>query len=148
MHALPPEPDLRRPRLAGVILVALCLPGVALAQAQAPNGFARLDADGNGQIDQSEFVALRQTMFARIDADADRLVTAAELDAARRALGLPANAAVWQQDSNGDGRLSLTECTAQTPGFARADRNGDGALSPAEFKPLARLATPFLPAKP
>lgn len=130
-----------QPTLSPALAMVLSLS--ALPALADPSGFARLDTDGNGAVTRTEFLALRKQMFATIDADDSGTVTRAEIERARASL--PQNRApggddrIWAQDANKDGQLTLAEYTAQTRGFDFADRNGDGALSPAEFDRIARF---------
>ncbi len=63
--------------------------------------FARLDADGNGEVTLAEFLASEPRMFNRADADSDGRVSRAEMDemhANRRAW--QARHRQWHQDNN------------------------------------------------
>lgn len=136
------------PRLTPVAaLLALTLPAAALS-ATADDLLARLDQNGDAAISQGEFLALREAMFVRMDADASDTLTRAEIAAALEAMPQgqrpPADDRVWAQDANGDGQLTLAEYTAQTRGFDRADRNGDGFLAGAELDRVARMIGPWL----
>ncbi|MDK3016159.1 EF-hand domain-containing protein [Pseudodonghicola flavimaris] len=130
--------------LALIGLTPLAAPP-AQAQARAQQAFARIDANGDGQISQEEFLALRRQMFAAMDADGNGQLTKAEIESARarQANGrTPRSNQIWKQDSNGDGVLTLSEYTAQTRGFAYADSNSDGVLSQQEFTRIARFLAP------
>jgi len=132
------------PLLAALSLGVMALP--AGAETPADQAFARLDANGNGSLSRDEFLDLRRQMFAALDANGDGFLTREEIEAARAgAQGgsrMQRGNRIWQQDANGDGRLSLTEYTAQTRGFDLADQNGDGALSRQEFTRIARHLAP------
>lgn len=132
------------PLLAALSLGVLALP--LAAETPADQAFARLDANGNGSLSREEFLDLRRQMFAALDANGDGFLTREEIEAARAGgqggSRMQRNTRVWQQDANGDGRLSLAEYTAQTRGFDLADQNGDGALSRAEFTRIARYLAP------
>lgn len=129
----------RHATLATFALVTLCAGPVFAASGEEI--FGRLDTDGNGSLSRAEILPLREAMFARIDADGDGALTAAEVEAAGAAAARrPAdNGRLWSQDADQDGRLTLAEYTAETPGFDRADRNGDGVLSAREFSRIARF---------
>lgn len=129
------------------LLAALCLgPHAGRAETAADQAFARLDTNGNGAISREEFLALRRQMFAALDADGDGLLTRQEIEAARAAGSGGAQPRrsnqIWQQDANGDGRLTLTEYTARTRGFDFADSDGNGSLSQTEFARIARFMAP------
>jgi Ca2+-binding EF-hand superfamily protein len=130
--------------------LAAALLSLATLPALADTGeiLARLDTNGDKAISRAEFIDLRATMFARIDADASGTVTRAEIEAAQAAAGGSAAAddRVWQQDTNGDGQLTLAEYTSQTRGFDRADRNKDGYLTGAELDRIARALGSWLAA--
>lgn len=132
-----------RPSLPPALALLLGLGLSALPALAEQSGFARLDTDGNGVVSRTEFLALRKQMFATIDADNSGTITRAEIAAARAALPQGRTAQsddrIWAQDANKDGQLTLAEYTSQTRGFDFADRNNDGALSPAEFDRIARF---------
>jgi Ca2+-binding EF-hand superfamily protein len=111
--------------------------------AQVEQVLKALDQDGDGAISREEVLVLRTELFARIDADGSGTLTRAETEAAKAAVEERRKARragnVWAQDSDGDGQLTLAEFTAATPGFDRADTNGDGVLSGAELDRVMRL---------
>jgi hypothetical protein len=81
--------------------------------------FETLDADGNGLISRDELIAAHVRMATeRAARMADRRLAA--------------------QDANGDGQLSAAELAAPPMPpkrlFERADTDGDGAISEAEFE--------------
>jgi Ca2+-binding EF-hand superfamily protein len=130
------------PRTPLILTLALTLAAPALAQVDQLLAFA--DANGDGAVARDEVVALRLAVFARLDGDGDGILTRAEVEAAeakaaqRRAARDP-----WRLDGNGDGTLSREEFTATLPGFDRADRDGDGVLSPAEIDRVKRFLGAF-----
>jgi Ca2+-binding EF-hand superfamily protein len=122
-------------------LALTLLPMPALADGKEM--LAILDRNGDGSISRQEVVALRQTVFARMDADGDGRLTRAEVEAARAAAAerqaRQAERDPFSLDADGDGQLTLAEFTGRTPGFDRADRDGDGVLSPAEIDRVRQL---------
>ncbi|AJE48064.1 EF-hand domain-containing protein [Celeribacter indicus] len=102
--------------------------------------FAEIDADGDGQVSESELTAFRDARFAEIDTDGNGTADAEELFAyheAQRAARMRAmtEKMVAARDTDGDGALSVEELTTrpQPTMFQRLDRNGDGVLSEDEF---------------
>jgi hypothetical protein len=106
--------------------------------------FAKVDANGDGKITSEELAAWRQAGVAGIDADGDHLISAEELTAkmmaeAQARIEARAKDRVAAQDANGDGKLSVEELIAPRIGtrlFERADADGDGAVSEAEFQAM------------
>ena len=116
----------------------------APALAEGDQLLAALDTNQDSALSRAEFLVLRQQMFAKIDADGSGAVTKAEIEAAKAAMAERARQSdVWDQDADGDGQLTLAEYTSATPGFDRADRNGDGVLSGAEIDRVMRLIGSF-----
>ena len=75
-----------------------------------------------------------QKIFSAIDADKGGTITVEEMDAAREALGLPAQPAseklIAEADSDSDSKLTLAEWVASSNAeFALADKDKDGKLS-------------------
>jgi ABC-type dipeptide/oligopeptide/nickel transport system permease subunit len=115
-----------------------------------PAGFARLDGDGDGQVDAAEAQAARDAfrplmlLHARADGDRDGRVARAELAAggdglARTAASLGAG---WfdELDADGDGGLGLIELVEgsrvlrlPSDWITRHDRGGDGRVSQDEY---------------
>ena len=120
--------------------------------------------DGDGQVSVEDILAgIRSTgrdvdldaverLVAAADTDGDHLVSRAEFDAAvlgGRIEVTDADAAFEVFDVNGDGRISVEELESMIRHIgagridepaadllAAADRDGDGYLSPAEFRAL------------
>ena len=129
-----------------ILLAALfCGPALWVAPAQAgerTSGFLQeADQNGDGSVTRAEATAFRDANAAKMDADKNGFVTAAEMKAyvlARMSLRADEMAAarIKAADTDGDGRLSLAEAQGDNrmdKFFARADQNGDGALSQDEM---------------
>ncbi|MCB2129467.1 MAG: hypothetical protein KDE03_10425 [Rhodobacteraceae bacterium] len=109
--------------------------------------FAAVDTDNDGKITKAEMQAHRQAQVAALDADGDGLISADELSnsmSARMAERMKAMAGNWiaRADSNGDGKLSAAEFLAAPKGdrmFERIDADGDGAITEDEIA-KARMA--------
>mgnify|MGYP001321877762 CR=1 FL=1 len=115
-----------RPFLAAAVLAALAAP--AFAQSGL---LGKYDTNGDGALSLEEFRGAQADRFAAADADGDGRLTAAEL----RARGGSRLAAI---DADGDGAVSKSEFLAQSAGFDRADRDGDGVLDGQEAARLDR----------
>lgn len=148
-------------------MMALALAASAAAPATAPGGkppidraafvravdarYARIDADGNGRLDEHELDAAQARIVARLteqrrnvatanfaaaDANADGKVTLEEWIAAATAAPLK----VWSGaellatlDENRDGTVALEEYReTQLDRFDARDSDGDGAIDPGE----------------
>ncbi|MXQ06318.1 calcium-binding protein [Alphaproteobacteria bacterium GH1-50] len=117
---------------------------VAIAQDGRGGGprmdFATLDADGNGQIEESDLDALRAERFAALDTDGDGAISEAEFvaHAAERA-GERAAEMFSRLDADGDGMVSRDAVEArQGRGMGerllrRADADNSGGVSEEEF---------------
>ena len=114
-----------------VLSMALFLSG-APAKERGPHGkgaraFEHMDADGDGQISQSEFDQSHAKRFARWDRDGDGAVTKEEAHrrVARR---------FERIDGNGDGVIEESEFQAHSQEhFGKMDSDGDGQVSRGEF---------------
>ena len=107
------------------------------AAARPLASFEGKDADGDGRVTAAEYAQAAQTMFRMMDADKDGGVTVAELDAARNAIGadpnIPSEKVITANDSDGDGKLTLSEWMAGANAqFGTLDRNKDSVLDGAE----------------
>src|SRR5690606_30134690 len=110
--------------------------------------FGLLDRDGDGLIAREEMDAARTAAFERLDADRDGALSVREFGARNPPSGDPIvppelqgrgapDPRFVQLDANGAGRVTLDEYLADGHDrFARADRDGDGRLSRAEFDGL------------
>lgn len=107
-------------RLLPTLLVVL-VAGCASREAGPPPGagFAALDADADGLIEQPEFVEA----FSRFDLDGDGTIDAQE------------NAAiVYEADGNRDGRVTPEEFRTIDLARLEADADLDGRISRAELE--------------
>lgn len=103
--------------------------------------FAAVDADKDGKITPAEMEAHRAAEITAADTDGDGLLDPTEL-AALHLKQMSARGDEMAQrmltrlDSDEDGKLSLAEMQARSPGqrmFDRLDADNDGALSEAEI---------------
>lgn len=98
--------------------------------------FDTIDADKDGKVTEAELDAHRAAEFAAADANSDGMLNAAELTdqhlarMADRAADRSARL-IENLDDNGDGNLSAEEMDERVRerGFARMDKNDDGAIS-------------------
>lgn len=109
---------------------------------------ARVDTNGDGLISKAEHRAMVEARFARMDADKDGTVEAAEgrkgmgkakwkRGAYRRGPDGPGGPAMAMKkaDTNGDGAISKAEFDAQSAQrFAKLDTNSDGKIDAAEMQ--------------
>lgn len=129
----------------------------AKAQGQRPASadgqlFKRADANGDGSVTYEEVRAIAprfpEARFVQLDRNRDGALTKGELAvgslAADRARPLSfADMLFARADANRDGKVTYPELTAVVPevrreDFARADENGDGALSTEESRKAQR----------
>lgn len=120
----------------------------AEAQTRAEQQFARLDANRDGKLDQTDRTARRAAMFDRIDADHNGQISRAEFDAHhaggpgmhrahRGGRGMGAGAGPMAE-ARKDGAVTQAEFTsAALQRFDRADANKDGTVT-AEERRAAR----------
>lgn len=148
--------------LAIGVAAALSLP--AMAAAQPGERGMRADTNGDGLIQLSEVEAHAQQRFARLDADGNGAITQAEATEARekmkammaerhasgegkrrgmrgmRGMRGGEGAMFERADSNGDGQVTFAEFSApMLERFAKHDADGDGAIS-ADERAAAREA--------
>ena len=120
--------------------------------------WARLDADGNGQISAIEADAdtTFDGDFAAMDSDANGFVsdteyrTFAKVDTAQGATNAASHSSVVQRDTwsrldaDGDGRISALEADADAGidgSFSAMDSNSDGFITDAEFRAHAKATS-------
>ena len=129
--------------------VAMACAGTALAQAprQSPlEMLARADTNGDGRITTAEVDVMRGEMFTTMDRNGDGFLSAEDRaersppPGAERRGGRGQNH--MRADTNGDGKVSRAEFMAQPRrGFDMGDTNADGVLDQAELTALrARVA--------
>ena len=146
-------------RNAGLIAALLLAPAIALAatnNARLAGQFRRADADGNGMLSRAEAeraAPLLAKQFDAVDANRDGQISPEEIRAFRRAgrgerrargsaRGAQAGAKFElyfaRADSDGDGALSRAEAERGLPRvakkFERIDRDGDGRLTREEMQ--------------
>ncbi|MEM7490421.1 MAG: hypothetical protein AAF390_14965, partial [Pseudomonadota bacterium] len=129
--------------LAGALLVAAVPQAWAQDRGARPT-FAQVDADGDGVVTRAELTAFGQARgaqrFAAADTDGDGALSRAELTARADDRTLRRLDRIMDRDADGDGRLTLAELgDGRRDGrlFDRADGNGDGVLSQAEWQAVA-----------
>lgn len=117
-----------------------------ITQAEALAGsdkmFARMDANRDGKIDDGDRAARHAAMFDEADANKDGSLTKAEYLAAHEARRAERQAkkAAWKAGNAGDGegmRHGRGHKGGGHMGMKKADANGDGAVTAAEFRAAA-----------
>jgi len=89
--------------------------------------FAAWDKNKDGRLDTKEWLD-HKNLFKRIDVNRDAHVTRDEVERYKRSV--EGEGFIEKHDLNGDGRVSLAEFGGSPDAFRRADRNGDGYISP------------------
>ncbi|MEP2642722.1 EF-hand domain-containing protein [Roseobacter sp.] len=114
--------------------------GAALARGEGPREpieFGTLDLNSDGQITLEEMHAHGAARMARADSNGDGFLTLDEVQAAEaKRSGARAAKMFEHRDANADGKLSPDEMQGSERGdrrFSRADTDGNGAISQAEF---------------
>ena len=133
---------------AGFILIivggAIALQGRAeepsLPPAPQPRLAAAVPLSPLPNAPEADSKSKEEKRFARADKDEDGRITLAELVEPRRK-------AFAKLDANSDGRLSFEEWAVRTIGkFEGADKDGNDALTPAEYATKAPKPRPKKPA--
>ncbi|RLJ60550.1 EF hand domain-containing protein [Litoreibacter meonggei] len=146
--------------LAGNLKTKLALASVGLALALTPmiahakggHGprvtFEELDADGNGSVTEAEMRAHRAAHFAMADADGDGSLSRSELEAQMKSgkesrMERRLDRMMDHLDADDNGVLSQEELAdaggkRKGHGFSRMDKDGDGAVSKAEFEEMGK----------
>ena len=146
--------------LAGNLKTKLALAGFGLAlamtpmMAQAKGGqgprvtFEELDADSNGSVTEAEMQAHRAARFTTADTDGDGSLSRAELEAQMTSgkesrIERRLDRMMDHLDADDNGTLSQEELAEaggerKGKGFSRLDKDGDGAVSKAEFDEMGK----------
>ena len=118
--------------------IALSVPAIAIAQPGGERGM-RADTNGDGLIQMSEIEAQAQQRFARLDLDGNGAITRAEATEAREKM----QAMMAERRAGSEGKRRSMRGGAEGAMFERADANGDGQVTFAEFSTpmMERFAT-------
>lgn len=93
---------------------------------------APIDTNGNGSIEEPEYLSFRGFAFDNWDADNDERITPAEFHACWRGMGWGDSASAFASfDENDDGAVGQEEFF-EPEAFKRADANGNAVLEPGE----------------
>jgi len=120
-----------------IAITAMLIAAPALAAGQSG---AKLDANGDGKVTQSEFQAGRSAQMLALDADRDGKLSRAEFATLReeqaKAKRQRRADRMWAHlDTDKDGALSRSEMDGLlSQRFKRMDTDKDGTLSAAELK--------------
>lgn len=104
--------------------------------------FARLDADGSGEVDNADREARRKAAFARLDADGSGAISFEEFSAVRerRGPGPVARFGARAADTDRDGTVTQAEfASAMLARFDRLDANKDGTIGADERRAPRRM---------
>lgn len=124
-----------------LILSAACLAMLSASNADAASrtpgaALDKADADHDGYVTREEFKAARSAQFDHLDRDDDGVVTLSEFPRLARSNRPKARAlksVIGRADRDGDGRVTRAEFVdGPAPLFDRVDADHDGRLSRAE----------------
>jgi len=146
-----------RPASLLLAVVGFCVTAAGGAHASDVEGvrakFREIDTNGDRAMQFSEIEAARAKIFGRMDANGNGVLDQAEIDTVRKVAaaqgkksGNPGFLAAFDasgrmtlMDTNGDGAISRAEFAGFIPPeMRRADSNGDNALSIKEMRSLKR----------
>jgi Ca2+-binding EF-hand superfamily protein len=141
----------RRGMIAAIVLSAVMVPGVALAQnngnGSRANGqdadsreqmrFRAMDTDNDGVITRAEWRGNDQS-FREHDLNHDGVLSGEEVyprsdTRADRSRRDEMRARFEHNDRNGDGQIARSEWTGSTAAFKRMDEDGDGSVTRQEY---------------
>lgn len=106
---------------AALIMAASCDRVVAQSSPSSPRAYLqRMDANGDGRVDEDEYIAYMGRGFARMDTDGNEVLEGDELPPGARPITLADHrqslrAAFRRQDGNHDGFLSAAELARPPP---------------------------------
>ncbi|MEM8850300.1 MAG: calcium-binding protein [Pseudomonadota bacterium] len=132
--------------LAGALLITSAPDAQARDRGERP-AFGDLDANGDGRLTRDELTAFGRARgaerFAAADVNGDGALTRDEIEAGVDARASERLDRIMARDADGDGRLTPDELVGDDPRrggrfFDRADADGDGALSEAEWETMAQ----------
>jgi len=134
-------------KMAALTATVIAL-GLTAADAQQRRGggerpsFEQIDANGDGSVTLAELMAHRAARFAAQDADGNGSLSRDELlAAAREGAEKRVDRILGHLDANEDGELTQDEMSKGRGGdgskfFDRADGDGDGSITKAEFEEM------------
>lgn len=116
-------------------VAAVVLAGAAFANPNHDRRSAKMDTDGDGQVEVTEIEAQAAKRAAEIDANADGRIVVAEIRAHREKMRAEREEArLLRLDTNGDGTVSTVEfASGHASRAAKMDKNGDGIIAKDEF---------------